>query len=55
MNVLAINYGSAFASLAIIDNDGKPSCIAEESGNRQIAAAIAYSGEQVVRLFQLQP
>ncbi|ORY21478.1 putative heat shock protein HSP60 [Naematelia encephala] len=45
--VLGINFGQSYASIAVIDKEGHPTCIANEEGERQIACAISYAGEQV--------
>nr|XP_019008890.1 hsp71-like protein [Kwoniella pini CBS 10737]OCF47671.1 hsp71-like protein [Kwoniella pini CBS 10737] len=42
-----INFGQSYASIAVIDKEGHPTCIANEEGERQIACAISYVGEQV--------
>lgn len=46
--VLGVNFGQSYASIAVIDKEGHPQCIANEEGERQIACAISYAGEQVV-------
>lgn len=46
--VLGVNFGQSYASIAVIDKEGHPLCIANEDGERQIACAISYAGEQVV-------
>ncbi|WVW78872.1 hypothetical protein I302_100835 [Kwoniella bestiolae CBS 10118] len=45
--ILGINFGQSYASIAVIDKEGHPTCIANEEGERQIACAISYVGEQV--------
>ncbi|CDZ97976.1 Molecular chaperones HSP70/HSC70, HSP70 superfamily [Phaffia rhodozyma] len=45
--VLGINFGSSFGSIAVIGKEGHADCIANEDGERQIACAISYNGEQV--------
>ncbi|WWD00171.1 hypothetical protein V866_007080 [Kwoniella sp. B9012] len=47
MTILGINFGQSYASIAVIDKEGHPQCIANEEGERQIACAISYVGEQV--------
>ncbi|CEL59131.1 Heat shock protein 70 homolog C57A7,12 OS=Schizosaccharomyces pombe (strain 972 / ATCC 24843) GN=SPAC57A7.12 PE=1 SV=3 [Rhizoctonia solani AG-1 IB] len=42
--VIGINFGNAYASIAVINNEGEPDCIANEDGERQIAAALSYFG-----------
>lgn len=45
--VLGVNFGQSYASIAVITKEGHANCIANEDGERQIACAIAYSGEEV--------
>ncbi|KAK4685579.1 hypothetical protein P7C73_g4559, partial [Tremellales sp. Uapishka_1] len=45
--ILGINFGQSYASIAVIDKEGHASCIANEEGERQIACAISYNGEEV--------
>nr|XP_018265888.1 hsp71-like protein [Kwoniella dejecticola CBS 10117]OBR88046.1 hsp71-like protein [Kwoniella dejecticola CBS 10117] len=45
--ILGINFGQSYASIAVIDKEGHPTCIANEEGERQIACAISYVGEQI--------
>ncbi|ORX33520.1 putative heat shock protein HSP60 [Kockovaella imperatae] len=45
--VLGVNFGQSYASIAVIDKEGHPLCIANEEGERQIACAISYAGEEV--------
>ncbi|RXK42166.1 hsp71-like protein [Tremella mesenterica] len=45
--ILGINFGQSYASIAVLDKEGHPTCIANEDGERQIACAIAYAGEEV--------
>ncbi|WOO77904.1 Heat shock protein 70 [Vanrija pseudolonga] len=45
--VLGINFGQSYASIAVIDKEGHASCIANEDGERQIAAAVSYVEDQV--------
>ncbi|CAE6411832.1 unnamed protein product [Rhizoctonia solani] len=42
--VIGVNFGNAYASIAVINNEGEPDCIANEDGERQIAAALSYFG-----------
>lgn len=42
--VIGINFGNAYASIAIINNEGEADCIANEDGERQNAAAVSYFG-----------
>ncbi|KAG7085741.1 hypothetical protein E1B28_003284 [Marasmius oreades] len=49
-HVIGINFGNAFASIAILSGKEKglqPECIANEDGERQIACAVSFHGEQV--------
>lgn len=75
--VIGINFGNAYASIAVVNKvsvysmtvilhknltlggffsllrcvqEGHADCIANEDGERQIACAVSYSGEQVVSL-----
>ncbi|KAG8939115.1 Hsp70 protein that interacts with Zuo1p [Tulasnella sp. 419] len=45
--VIGINFGNSYASIAVINKARQPECIANEDGERQIAAAISYSGQEV--------
>lgn len=45
--ILGINFGQSFASIAVIGKEGHASCIANEEGERQIACAISYNGEEI--------
>jgi len=57
--VIGINFGTSYSSIAYINQDGRPDCIANEDGDRQIASVITFSGveeltgtraqEQIVR------
>ncbi|GAA99381.1 uncharacterized protein L969DRAFT_93840 [Mixia osmundae IAM 14324] len=44
--VLGINFGGSFSSIALINKEGLADCIANEDGERQIANAISFSGEE---------
>ncbi|KAL0570663.1 Hsp70 protein that interacts with Zuo1p [Marasmius crinis-equi] len=49
-HVIGINLGNAFASIAILSGKEKglqPECIANEDGERQIASAVSFHGEQI--------
>ncbi|KAF9260312.1 actin-like ATPase domain-containing protein [Marasmius fiardii PR-910] len=49
-HVIGINFGNAFASIAILSGKEKglqPECIANEDGERQIACAVSFHGEQI--------
>ncbi|KAF8588580.1 actin-like ATPase domain-containing protein [Ramaria rubella] len=45
--VIGINFGNSYASIAVITKEGKAECIANEDGERQIAAAISFHGEEL--------
>ncbi|KAJ9115280.1 hypothetical protein QFC20_001147 [Naganishia adeliensis] len=45
--VLGVNFGQSYASIAVIGKEGHASCIANEDGERQIACAVSYNGEEV--------
>ncbi|KAL7415558.1 Hsp70 protein-domain-containing protein [Mrakia frigida] len=45
--VFGINFGSSFASISIIGKEGHAECIANEEGERQIACAVSYNGEEI--------
>lgn len=47
--VLGVNYGYSYSSIAVINKEERPDCIANEDGERQIPNAIAFSEEQEVR------
>ncbi|KAF8325431.1 Hsp70 protein-domain-containing protein [Cantharellus anzutake] len=53
--IVGINLGNAYASIAVINKEGKPHCIANEDGERQIACAISYAGEEVYIGNQAKP
>ncbi|KAI0249447.1 Hsp70 protein-domain-containing protein [Lactifluus subvellereus] len=44
--VIGINFGNSFASIAVLTKEGLPECIANEDGERQIACAISFHGEE---------
>ncbi|THH14072.1 hypothetical protein EW146_g6206 [Bondarzewia mesenterica] len=45
--VVGINFGNSYASIAVITNEGQAECIANEDGERQIACAISFHGEEM--------
>ncbi|KAG8835672.1 Hsp70 protein that interacts with Zuo1p [Serendipita sp. 399] len=45
--VVGINFGNSYASIAVLNKDGVPDCIANEDGERQIATAMSFYGEEV--------
>ncbi|TEB14213.1 hypothetical protein FA13DRAFT_1617125, partial [Coprinellus micaceus] len=44
--VVGINFGNSYASIAVLAKDGTAECIANEDGERQIASAISFHGEE---------
>ncbi|KAI9436860.1 Hsp70 protein-domain-containing protein [Lactarius indigo] len=44
--VVGINFGNSFASIAVITKEGLADCIANEDGERQIACAVSFRGEE---------
>ncbi|KAE9392218.1 hypothetical protein BT96DRAFT_1000549 [Gymnopus androsaceus JB14] len=47
--LVGINFGNSFASIAVFIRDGLAECIANEDGERQIACALSFFGEEMVR------
>ncbi|KAI0716152.1 actin-like ATPase domain-containing protein [Cerioporus squamosus] len=45
--VVGINFGNSYASIAVLTKEGTADCIANEDGERQIACAIAFQGEEL--------
>ncbi|TFY74316.1 hypothetical protein EWM64_g9697 [Hericium alpestre] len=45
--VIGINFGNSYASIAILNKEGQAECIANEDGERQIACAISFNGEEM--------
>ncbi|KAF7974372.1 hypothetical protein HWV62_12340 [Athelia sp. TMB] len=45
--VVGINFGNSFASIAVLTKEGLAECIANEDGERQIACAVAFQGEEM--------
>ncbi|KIM37662.1 hypothetical protein M413DRAFT_448433 [Hebeloma cylindrosporum] len=45
--VVGINFGNSYASIAVFTKEGLAECIANEDGERQIACAIAFQGEEM--------
>ncbi|KAJ3992348.1 Hsp70 protein-domain-containing protein [Lentinula boryana] len=45
--VVGINFGNSFASIAVFTKDGQAECIANEDGERQIACALSFFGEEM--------
>ncbi|TCD61519.1 regulator protein, partial [Steccherinum ochraceum] len=44
--VVGINFGNSYASIAVLTKEGGADCIANEDGERQIACAISFHGEE---------
>ncbi|KAL6305706.1 actin-like ATPase domain-containing protein [Sparassis latifolia] len=45
--VVGINFGNSYASIAVLTKEGLADCIANEDGERQIACALAFHGEEL--------
>ncbi|KAI0757732.1 actin-like ATPase domain-containing protein [Daedaleopsis nitida] len=45
--VVGITFGNSYASIAVLTKEGTADCIANEDGERQIACAIAFQGEEM--------
>ncbi|KAI0344367.1 actin-like ATPase domain-containing protein [Trametopsis cervina] len=45
--VVGINFGNSYASISVLNKQGNPDCIANEDGERQIACAISFQGEEI--------
>lgn len=45
--VVGINFGNSYASIAVLNKEGNADCIANEDGERQIACAVAFHGEEM--------
>lgn len=44
--VVGINFGNSYSSIAVLAKDGSAECIANEDGERQIATAVSFHGEE---------
>ncbi|KAH8091341.1 actin-like ATPase domain-containing protein [Cristinia sonorae] len=44
--VVGINFGNSYASIAVLTKEGSADCIANEDGERQIACAVSFHGEE---------
>ncbi|PAV23392.1 actin-like ATPase domain-containing [Pyrrhoderma noxium] len=53
--VVGINFGNTYASIAVITKEGLADCIANEDGERQIACAISFQGEELYIGNQAKP
>ncbi|KAF9445642.1 dnaK-type molecular chaperone bipA [Macrolepiota fuliginosa MF-IS2] len=45
--VVGINFGNSYASIAVFTKEGLAECIANEDGERQIACAVSFHGEEM--------
>ncbi|KAG6868835.1 hypothetical protein C0993_009372 [Termitomyces sp. T159_Od127] len=45
--IVGINFGNSFSSIAVFTKEGVAECIANEDGERQIASAVSFSGEEI--------
>ncbi|KAG6827737.1 hypothetical protein H0H92_010615 [Tricholoma furcatifolium] len=45
--IVGINFGNSYASIAVFTKEGHADCIANEDGERQIASAISFLGEEI--------
>ncbi|KAJ3522865.1 hypothetical protein NM688_g8809 [Phlebia brevispora] len=45
--VVGINLGNSYASISVLNKEGNADCIANEDGERQIACAISFHGEEI--------
>ncbi|KIK97915.1 hypothetical protein PAXRUDRAFT_824451 [Paxillus rubicundulus Ve08.2h10] len=46
-SIIGINFGNSYASIAVFTEEGVAECIANEDGERQIACALAFHGEEM--------
>ncbi|KAH0826371.1 hypothetical protein J3R83DRAFT_5333 [Lanmaoa asiatica] len=46
-SIVGINFGNSYASIAVFTKEGVAECIANEDGERQIACALAFHGEEM--------
>ncbi|KAG8908641.1 Hsp70 protein that interacts with Zuo1p [Tulasnella sp. 403] len=53
--VVGISLGDSYASIAVINKEKQPECIANEDGERQIACAVSFSGSEVYIGNQARP
>ncbi|TRM62782.1 Hsp70 protein-domain-containing protein [Schizophyllum amplum] len=53
--VVGINFGNSYASIAVFTKEGHAECIANEDGERQIACALAFYGEEMYIGNQAKP
>ncbi|KAG6907627.1 hypothetical protein DXG01_008163 [Tephrocybe rancida] len=45
--IVGINFGNSYSSIAVFTKEGLAECIANEDGERQIASAISFFGEEI--------
>ncbi|KLO19688.1 actin-like ATPase domain-containing protein [Schizopora paradoxa] len=53
--VIGINFGNTYASIAVLTKEGHADCIANEDGERQIACAVSFHGEEIYIGNQAKP
>ncbi|KZT68492.1 actin-like ATPase domain-containing protein [Daedalea quercina L-15889] len=53
--VVGINFGNSYASISVLTKEGSADCIANEDGERQIACAVAFLGEEMYIGNQAKP
>ncbi|KAI5116561.1 hypothetical protein M0805_001546 [Coniferiporia weirii] len=53
--VVGINFGNSYASISVITKEGLADCIANEDGERQIACAVSFHGEEIYIGNQAKP
>ncbi|KAI0724749.1 actin-like ATPase domain-containing protein [Fomitopsis betulina] len=53
--VVGINFGNSYASISVLAKEGSADCIANEDGERQIACAVAFLGEEIYIGNQAKP
>ncbi|GAA5810240.1 hypothetical protein MFLAVUS_003660 [Mucor flavus] len=46
--IIGINFGTAYTSIAYVNKEGRADCLANEEGDRQIATALAFHGDEEV-------
>ncbi|KAI8977690.1 heat shock protein 70 family [Mycotypha africana] len=46
--IIGINFGTAYTSIAYLNKEGRADCLANEEGDRQIASALAFHGDEEV-------
>ncbi|KAG6829652.1 hypothetical protein H0H87_010593 [Tephrocybe sp. NHM501043] len=45
--IVGINFGNSYSSIAVFTKEGLAECIANEDGERQIASAVSFFGEEI--------